>query len=331
MADKEHVHFLRNVDSWNKWREKTPNVKPNLRGIDLHASTFPHANFRETDLRAANLTSADLHGADFAHGILRSANLSEAKLRGASFGGADLHLANFHRALLRRAHFANTYSKGANFDDASLCHANFSLANLNNASFNRADLAGANFGGANLNNADFSNAYVCGVDFSTASLIGTKFEDADLRDCRVYGISAWRVNLKGAKQSNLIISTRSEPTITVDNLEVAQFLYLLLNNEKIRNVIDTIARKLILILGRFTPERKAVLDTIREELRKRDYLPVLFDFDKPATRDITETMRTLAHLSRFIVADISDPKSIPLELQAVIPDLAVPVQPLLLK
>ncbi|MDE3091563.1 MAG: pentapeptide repeat-containing protein, partial [Chloroflexota bacterium] len=98
----------------------------------------------------------------------------------------------------------------------------------------------------------------------------------------------------------------------------------------IRDVIDTIARKVVLILGRFTPERKTVLDAIREELRKRDYLPVLFDFDKPATRDITETMRTLAHLSRFIIADISDPSSIPLELQAVIPDLAVPVKPLLL-
>ena len=38
----------------------------------------------------------------------------------------------------------------------------------------------------------------------------------------------------------------------------------------------------MLILGRFTPERKAVLDALREELRKRDYLPILFDFDVPA-------------------------------------------------
>jgi hypothetical protein len=80
---------------------------------------------------------------------------------------------------------------------------------------------------------------------------------------------------------------------------------------------------------RSSPERKAVLDAIREELRKRDYLPVLFDFDKPATRDITETVRTLAHLSRFIIADLTDPSSIPQELQAVVPDLAVAVQPVL--
>ena len=81
-----------------------------------------------------------------------------------------------------------------------------------------------------------------------------------------------------------------EPEITVDNLEVAQFIYLLLNNERIRHVIDTITSKAVLILGRFTPERKAVLDALREELRKRDYLPVLFDFDKPASKDLTETV-----------------------------------------
>lgn len=58
---------------------------------------------------------------------------------------------------------------------------------------------------------------------------------------------------------------------------------------------------------------------------------MLFDFDKPATRNIAETVRTLAHLSRFVIADITDPKSIPLELQTIVPDLAVPVQPLLLR
>jgi hypothetical protein len=45
----------------------------------------------------------------------------------------------------------------------------------------------------------------------------------------------------------------------------------------------------VLILVRFTDERKTVLDALREELRKRDYLPIQFDFVVPATRDITET------------------------------------------
>jgi hypothetical protein len=117
-----------------------------------------------------------------------------------------------------------------------------------------------------------------------------------------------------------------------DNIEVAQFVYLLLHNEKIRDVIDTIGKKAVLILGRFTAERKAVLDALREELRKRDYLPILFDFDVPATRDITETVSLLARMARFVVADITDAKSIPQELAVIVPDLpSVPVQPLLLE
>jgi hypothetical protein len=122
----------------------------------------------------------------------------------------------------------------------------------------------------------------------------------------------------------------NEPTITVDNLEVAQFIYLLLHNEKIRQVIDTITSKAVLILGRFTPERKAVLDAIREELRRRNYLPILFDFEAPASRDLTETISTLAHMARFVIADITDAKSIPQELERIVPGLpSVPVQPLL--
>jgi hypothetical protein len=137
------------------------------------------------------------------------------------------------------------------------------------------------------------------------------------------------VQLEGAEQLNFVITPEDEPVITVDNLEVAQFIYLLLNNAKIRDVIDTIGKKAVLILGRFTPERKAVLDAMRDKLRRRNYLPILFDFEKPASRDLTETISTLAHMARFIIADLTEPSSLPKELEAIVPTLAVPVQPVM--
>jgi hypothetical protein len=83
-------------------------------------------------------------------------------------------------------------------------------------------------------------------------------------------------------------------------------------------------------LGRFTSETKTVLDSIRVALRHSGFLPILFDFEKPSNRDTHETIVTLAGLSRFIIADITDPKSIPQELGAIVPILpSVPVQPLL--
>jgi hypothetical protein len=74
-----------------------------------------------------------------------------------------------------------------------------------------------------------------------------------------------------------------------------------------------------------------VLDAIRDELRKRDYLPVVFDFEKPSNRDMTETVSTLAHMAKFVIADLTDPRSLPQELAIIVPHLrSVPVQPILL-
>jgi hypothetical protein len=80
----------------------------------------------------------------------------------------------------------------------------------------------------------------------------------------------------------------------------------------------------VLILGRFTPERKAVLDVIAEELRTYRLLPIIFDFQGSTARDLTETIKILAGMSLFVIADVSNPKSSPLELQATVPDYQIP-------
>lgn len=166
----------------------------------------------------------------------------------------------------------------------------------------------------------------------------TDLRGADLRGCNVYGASVWDPKIDAeTKQSNLIITffgpsevNPSGMEITVDDLQVAQFIYLMLNNQNVRRVIDTVTSKLVLILGRFTPDRKAILDALREELRHRNYLPIVFDFEVPESRDITETVSLLARMARFVVADLTDAKSLPQELAVIVPALpSVPVQPLL--
>jgi len=214
-----------------------------------------------------------------------------------------------------------------NLSGANLRRAHLYGADLSGADLSRADLSEAGLSGADLSRADLSRA-----DLSEAPLVSADLTGANLTGSRVYGVSVWRSKLEGAKQQNLVITRIDEPQITVDHIEVAQFIYVMLNNQKIRDVIDTITSKVVLILGRFTDERKAVLNALREELRKRNYLPVLFDFSVPATRDITETVSLLARMARFVVADITDAKSIPQELAVIVPDLpSVPVQPLLLE
>jgi hypothetical protein len=219
----------------------------------------------------------------------------------------------------------------ANLSGANLSEANLPKANLPKANLREANLSGATLTGVNLSGADLSGADLSGANLTRSALVQTNLTGTTLTGCSIYGISAWSLKLEEAKQHNLNVSDYDEPVIMVDNLEVAQFVYLLLNNERIRQVIDTITSKVVLILGRFTADRKAILDAIRDELRQHGYLPILFDFEKPAGRDLTETISTLAHMARFIIADVTEAKSIPHELQAIVPNLpSVPVQPLLL-
>jgi hypothetical protein len=105
-----------------------------------------------------------------------------------------------------------------------------------------------------------------------------------------------------------------------------------LHNEKIRDVIDTITSKAVLILGRFTPERKVVLDALRDELRNRHFLPIVFDFTIPESRDVTETIKVLAGLARFVIADVTDATEVRVELHKIVPNFtSLPVQLILLR
>jgi Pentapeptide repeats (8 copies) len=322
MANDEHVALLKKgVDAWNTWRNENPNIVP-----DLQREHFSRMNLTEANLIEANLSGAYLHGALLFRANLSGANLCgtqliEAHLRGASLNGANLSGAELSEAELSRVNLS-----GANLSRAILFKAYLGGANLHEANLSEASLNAAILTGADLRKANLS-----GADLTIAHLIETDFSGADLTGCRIYGVSAWRLKLEGAKQQNLVITRTDEPAITVDNIEVAQFIYLMLNNEKVRDVIDTITSKVVLILGRFTQERKPVLEALRGELRQRKYLPILFDFEKPRSRNTDETITLLARMARFVVADISDAKSVLQELRAIVPDLpSVPVQPIIL-
>ncbi len=336
MANPEHLAKLKEgVQPWNQWREQNPNVEPDLSKADLReaflydASLFseahpaagldrakPKANLSDTNLSESDLSEVDLSGAD-----LSGADVSRAGLTGAKFSEATLSLAN-----LSWANLLGTDLNRADLSDANLEEANLGATHLSYAKLTGTSLAWADLSDANLSGADLTGASLMG-----ATLVGTNLEEANLTDCHVYGISAWDVRLERAIQKNLVITPQGESPIQVDNLEVAQFIYLLLNNQKIRSVIDTITSKVVLILGRFTPERKVVLDAIRDELRKRDYLPVLFDFEKPASKDLTGTISTLANMARFVIADLTDPSSVPHELATLVPGTVVPVQTIILE
>jgi hypothetical protein len=306
MAKAEHLRILKKgVMEWNKWRDMNPQLEPELNEADLRGTNLRRANLSNSNLRGANLRGADLSEASLYRARLSEANLSEANLRGADLGEANLEKASLIKTVLTKSDLYESNLYKANLSKANLFEANLTRTNLNRANLLEVNLMGA-------------------------SLLHTNLENANLKYCSIYGISAWDLELKGSEQEDLIITPWGAPKITVDNIEVAQFIYLLLHNEKIRHVIDTITSKVVLILGRFTPQRKSILDMIREELRKRDYLPVLFDFKPPINTDFVETVKIIANLAKFVIADITSPKIVKEELVTLVPTLpSVPFQILL--
>ena len=301
-----------------------------LHGTVLGHATLSHANLRGASLVQASLKAADLRGADLRRANLHGADLSEAKLQAADLRGADLHDADLHgadlsEAKLHRVNLSKANLSGADLREASLRGANLSGANLSGANMFRADLFRAD-----LVEGDLCGANLIGANLTGANLVEADFANANLTSCYIYGVSAWKLKLDGAQQKDLVITALGEATITVDNIEVAQFVYLLIHHQRIRDVIETITSKAVLILGRFTVERKAVLDTLREELRNRGYLPILFDFEGSVNRSTDETITLLARMARFVIADVSDAKSVLQELRGIVPNLpSVPVQPII--
>jgi Pentapeptide repeats (8 copies) len=316
MANQEQVEILKQgVQVWNRWRARNLGFQVDLFGAGLSGADLREANLSRADLRQADLWKADLWKAD----------LSEADLSGASLMGASLSRAYLGGARLYGAHLF-----GADLSGADLREADLSGADLSGADLNETDLRGALLMGADLKRANLSGADLREADLRGTSLIRTLIDKAKISGSLVYAINV--LDLKGEfeEQKDLIITASKTPIITVDNIKVAQFIHLILNNEEIRDVINTLTSKSVLILGRFSiPERKSILDALRNKLREYNLLPIVFDFDRPTDKDFTETINILARLSLFVIADITNPKSSPLELQATVPDYQIPFVPII--
>lgn len=312
-------------------------VEANILAIQFNEADLSYADFHEAQLGLGQFNKAVLIGANLSKLKAKLANFEGANLSQASLCEATLDYANFNEANLYKASLKNADLNGAHFKnaklrDTDLSNADLGGADLSGACLENANLRNANLSNANLNNTNLNNAKLNGAHLNFSALVDAKLLGADLTDCNIYGISVWNISTdESTKQKNLIITKPDEPTITVDNLEVAQFIYLLLNNQKIRNVIDTITSKVVLILGRFTKERKPVLDAIREKIRQYNYTPVMFDFDKPISRSFIETVSVLAHMAKFVIADFTEPKIVLQEAEHLVPDLAIPFAPIFLK
>src|SRR5690606_25886775 len=150
--------------------------------------------------------------------------------------------------------------------------------NLCGAVANDATFRQTVFSDANLTDTSFRNSNLEECILYKCQLVRTDFSGANLSGCKIYGSSAWDIITEGALQQDILITRLGEPELRCDNIEVAQFLHLIVNNSKLRSVIDTVSSKVVLILGRFSAAQLRDLQGFRNRLRIAGYVPVLFDF-----------------------------------------------------
>jgi uncharacterized protein YjbI with pentapeptide repeats len=250
------------------------------------------------------------------------------------------------RPVLSNENIAATFQNLDRFDFSytNMCQSNLSGVSLQGASFHQAILAGADFSHAHLDGANFcrtdlyetvfTNASFEGANLQGVQLARTNMRKARLRGCKVYGMSAWDLDTDGAKQKGLIVRYRPDPDeereedVTVDSLDLAAFMYLTRKRANIRRVIEATSQKWVLLLGRFG-EGTHVLKALERALLRKHFMPIIFDFPRPEQRDLIETLLLLAGLSGFVIVEISNPRSTPLEMLAIASNYAVPILPII--
>lgn len=320
-------------------------VRPNELLIEPYtvrpARLVPVSRDQVADLTEASFFRCSLRSAVLDMVRLYDVSLHETELDSASFVGATFCPRLLYKSSLVKANFADANLGGANLTGADLTDANLQHAVLVDANLGPTRVVvmhNLRTGGGKPTSVDSFEHPECSTilhgadlrcaDLRNACLVQADLREADLRGARVYGVSAWNVRLDGAKQEELVVTHPKEPALIVEGLELAQFMHLMLKNKSLRRIIDTITSKVVLILGNFSPEWKPTLDKMRIRLRGRGYVPVMFDFEKPKSRDFSETVDLLARMARFVVVDISEPRSTPHELRGIVESVrSVPILP----
>ena len=361
MANPKHLAVLdQGVTAWNDWYDEAYGADLSCADLNLRDLTginFSYVNLTFARLVGATLTDAKLHktrlnhaeliGAKMWRAYMRKAILDCADLSGASMVGAHLSRASIRDANLcgieaYEAVFLEADIFNSNLSSAKLCRSDFRFAQVLNCNLKQADLSESS-----LRNADFTDSDLEGASLEFCIANRTKFINARLSTCRVYGANFWDIDTTGASQRdlrvdpygggsrNVIIKAdghqeRPLPVISVDDLEIAHFIYSVATNSGFKKIIEKMTSKLVLILGRFSAASMQDLLAIKDELSALNLIPVIFNFDGPLSRDSMETVSTIAHLCKFVVANLTEARSVLQELQHIIPNLpSVPVIPII--
>ncbi len=242
-----------------------------------------------------------------------------------NFNGATVKNLSIVEAFAENVHFSGATIENTVFDGGDFSRADFSGATFRNTRFMKTILTGANF-----DDATFVN---CNLD--RVNLVGASFCVKEITETVVYGIAAWDLRTSDTmKQSKLVIERTAgfysdmiaagDVPLMVDDIQMAQFVYYLSKNKTLQQMLTILSTRGVLLLGAFENGGLERLDRIRERLARHGYMTMIFNFNRPDSRSLEDTIGTMAGLAKFIVADVSGP-SVPQELKAILQKFKRPI------
>ncbi|SIN71228.1 pentapeptide repeat-containing protein [Algoriphagus halophilus] len=299
MANKEHYEiFLQGPRVWNKWREDNPLIQPDLDGEFI----FPFFARKDPNIV---LTKGERATSD--------QNLPF------NFSNTSFHKASFESAVFPNANMTNCY---------------LYESDLSSAGFPGADFSGSMIRKAYCSGTDFSNAKFIDCVLNNSTFIGTDFSGAWIEGCNVYGVSAWEVCISDETVQKELFLHRdnfsrkdlkgNSHVAFVDDIALAQFIYFIQQDGGFGKSLKQLNQKSVLLLGKFKDGGLELLRDVADKLRKRNFIPVIFDFNPSENTSIIENVVTMAGLSKFVIANLEG-SSVPAELAKITSNFRNPV------
>ncbi len=233
------------------------------------------------------------------------------------FSGMTLDGISIHAAFAEGLKIENVIIENCHFEEGDFLRASFRGPRFRNTRFNKTIFTGAGFRDTTFINCNLNCINLTGADFRVREISNTV----------VYSVSTWDLRTCDQnRQPRLVIekthdlySDRIEQEKIpwmVDDIELAQLIHYLSNHRKIHDTFNILNDHGVLLLGRFHNGELTRRDRIGQWFRHHGYLLIIFDFDRPDSLSFTETIITMAGLSKFVIADLSG-RSVPAELQGI--------------
>lgn len=186
---------------WNQYRDRHPNDKIILQGACLKNFNLENINFRDAELRFAQLEKTNLKSSIFFNAQLEELLVGDNVF----FDGADFRFARLDHACLSGAHFTKAKFHGAHLEHASLVRAHFEHADLPEAQLKYAQLQWVHLECANLRKAHLEHAILWGAFLDHANLAGAYLEKADFNNSDLTRANLLSAQLSGAIFTHTIL------------------------------------------------------------------------------------------------------------------------------